>query len=77
MKRTLAFILGALGFHLATAQFVAKMQLKEPICPVSLEDITKKLSRQVTYFKDSLMYEDSGIPDTWKLDTREIKQEKC
>jgi hypothetical protein len=85
MKRTLAFILGALSFHLASAQFVAKMQLKEPIeglcsndvytmlpgfsgqqepiCPVSLEDITKKLSQQVTYFKDSSMYVDSGMVD--------------
>jgi hypothetical protein len=85
MKKTIAFILGVLSFQLASAQFVAKMELKEPIeglcsndvytilpgfsgqqepvCPISSADITKKLNQQVTYLKDSAMYEDKGMVD--------------
>jgi hypothetical protein len=85
MKRTLTFILGILISHLASAQFVAKMQLKEPIkglcsndvytllpsfkgqkepiCPVSVEDITKRLNQEVTYLKDSSNYDDKGMVD--------------
>ena len=70
---------------MASAQFVAKMQLKEPIkglcsndvytllpsfkgqkepiCPVSVEDITKRLNQEVTYLKDSSNYEDKGMVD--------------
>ena len=36
---------------------------KEPICPVSTEEVAKRLNNEVIYLKDSSTYDDKGMVD--------------
>jgi hypothetical protein len=84
MKRTFLILLTAVFGLTATAQFVAKMEVKENIpgicdknevyvmfpslkgqeeavCPVSKEEILKRLNSEVKFLKDNPKHKDKGM----------------
>jgi hypothetical protein len=84
MKRTLLFLAVSAVYLSATAQFVATMEVKEPIpglcndkevyalfpslkgqeeaiCPISKEEIAKRVNEEVKFLKDNPRYKDSGM----------------
>lgn len=82
MKKITCFLLLLISAQLGRAQFVARMELKEPVqglctndvyallpfdgqkeavCQTSKAEIEKQLNEQVTYFRDSVNYEDKGM----------------
>jgi hypothetical protein len=84
MKKTFLVLLTSIICLTASAQFVAKMEVKDPIpgicndkevyalfpsfkgqeeavCPISKEDILKRLNAEISFLKDNPNYKDKGM----------------
>ena len=83
MKKILLFMSMTIVSFIASAQFVARMEMKEDVagicdknnvyaifpvkgqkeavCPISIEDIFKRLNNEVAFLKENPSYKDKGM----------------
>jgi hypothetical protein len=88
MKTIIIFTISIFLFTTVSAQFVAKVEVREPIqglcndkevytlfpmfgdqkeavCPLSKEEITRRLDSAVTFLKDNPKFKDKGMVNIW------------